>query len=141
MSLEVYNRCQKYNVSAGRQAQCLSDRLGSNQTSELRFCARQSSPRGMSSALGRGPDRHVGDTRIGAATHIMGYAECSGSRVCELCEMGQIETNRERKLVASCWSPRTVPPLILLYAVSMSVAGSNSRIAGSVSMLPGANCM
>jgi hypothetical protein len=44
--------------------------------------------------------------------------------------LDQIETNRERKLVASCWSPRTVPPLIRPYAVSTSVAGSNSTIAG-----------
>jgi hypothetical protein len=34
MSLEEYNRCQKYNVFIGRLAPCLSDRLGWSQTSE-----------------------------------------------------------------------------------------------------------
>src|SRR5215216_1688979 len=51
----------------------------------------------------------------------------------------QIETNRERKLLASCWSPRTVPALIRPYAVSTRVPGSNSRVAWHPSRSPGAN--
>jgi hypothetical protein len=47
--------------------------------------------------------------------------EASAETVQELVD--QIETNRERKLLARCWSPRTVPALIRPYAVSTQRPG------------------